>query len=132
MSLQLPRNTRNSHLASQRRLRCCTSIGPEINGDTKPRDNFDVLKALKITMDAIRSVKNRVLSLPSESSVITGNQRKHYRPQHLTNLPVQKRHSPNPSSASVVLSRIREAALSTLSVLRLLEESSRLPLSDDA
>ena len=105
---------------------------PGTNGDTKPRDNFDVLKALKITTHAIRSVQNYVLSLPSESSVITGNQRQHYRPQHLTNLPVQKRHNPNPSSASVVLSKIRRAALSTLSVLRLLEESSRLPLSDDA
>ena len=102
------------------------------NGDAKPSDNFDVLKALKITTHAIRSVRNYVVSLPSESLVITGNQRQHYRPHHLTNLPVQKRHSSNPSSASVALSRIRKAALSTLSVLRLLEESSRLPLSDDA
>ena len=105
---------------------------PKADGDTKPLDNFDVLKALKITTHAIRSVRNYVVSSPSESSVVTGNQRQHYRPHHLTNLPVQKRHSANPSSASVALSRIRKAALSTLSVLRLLEESSRLPLSDDA
>lgn len=105
---------------------------PGVNGDTKPSDNFDVLKALKITTHAIRSVRNYVVSLPSESSVITGNKRQHYRPQHLTNLPVQRRHNPNPSSASVASSRIRKAALSTLSVLRLLEESSRLPLSHDA
>ena len=105
---------------------------PEANGGTKPSDNFDVLGALKITTHAIRSVRNYVVSSPSESSVITGNPRQHYRPRHLTNLPVQKRHSSNPSSASVALSKIRKAALSTLSVLRLLEESSRLPLSDDA
>jgi hypothetical protein len=102
------------------------------NGDTKPSDHFDVLKALKITTRAIRSVGNYVVSLPSESSVATGNQRQHYRPQNLTSLALQKRHHPNPSSASVALSRTRKAALSTLSVLRLLEESSRLPLSDDA
>jgi len=105
---------------------------PGTNRDAKPSDNFDVLKSLKVTTHAIRSVRNYVVSLPSESLFITGNQRQHYRPHHLTNLPVQKRHSPNPSSASVALSRIRKAALSTLSVLRLLEESSRLPLSDDA
>lgn len=105
---------------------------PETNGDTKPSGNFDVLGALKTTTHAIRSVRNYVVSLPSESSVTTGNQRQYYRPQHLTNLPVQKRHSSNPSSASVASSRIRKAALSTLSVLKLLEESSRLPLSDDA
>ena len=108
------------------------TIVPETNVGTKPLDNFDVLKALKITTHAIRSVRNYVVSLPSESSVVTGNQQHYYRPQHLTNLPVQKRHNSNPSSASVALSRIRKAALSTLSVLRLLEESSRLPLSDDA
>jgi len=102
------------------------------DGDTKPLDNFDVLKALKITTHAIRSVRNYVVSSPSESSVVTGNQRQYYRPHHLTNLPVQKRHNPNPSSTSVVLSKTRKAALSTLSVLRLLEESSRLPLSDSA
>lgn len=102
------------------------------NGDTNPSDNFDVLKALKITTHAIHSVRNYVVSLPSESSVVTGNPRQQYRPQHLTNLPAQKRHSSNPSSTSVVLSRIRKAALSALSVLRLLEESSRLPLSDNA
>lgn len=105
---------------------------PGTDGNPKPSDNFDVLKALKITTHAIRSVRNYVVSLPSESSVITGNQRQHYRPQHLINLPVQKRHSPNPSSTSVALSRIRKAALGALSVLRLLEESSRVPLSDDA
>lgn len=102
------------------------------HGDAKPSDHFDVLKALKTTTHAVRSVRNYVVSLPSESSIITGNQRQYYRPQHLTNLALQKRHNPNPSSASVALSRIRKAALSTLSVLRLLEESSRLPLSDDA
>ena len=105
---------------------------PETNGNAKSPDNFDVLTTLKTTTYAIRSVRNYVVSLPSESSATTGNQRQHYRPQHLTNFPVQKRHSPNPSSASVALSRIRKAALSTLTVLRLLEESSRLPLSDDA
>ena len=105
---------------------------PEANEDARPSDNFHVLKALKITTHVIRSVRNYVVSLPSESSVVTGNQRQHYRPQHLTNLPVQKRHSPSPSSASVALSRTRKAALSALSVLRLLEECSRLPLSDDA
>ena len=105
---------------------------PMTDGDTKPLDSFDVLKALKITTHAIRSVRNYVVSSPSESSVVTGNQRQHYRPHHLTNIPIQKRHSPNPSSASVALSRIRKAALSTLSILRLLEESSRLPLSDGA
>ena len=102
------------------------------NGDATSLDHFDVLKALKITTHAIRSVRNYVVSLPSESSVITGNQRQHYRPQHLTNLALQKRHNSNPSSTTVALSRTRKAALSTLSILRLLEESSRLPLSDDA
>lgn len=103
-----------------------------MNGDTKPSDQFDVLGALKITTHAIRSVRNYVVSLPSESSIITGNQRQHYRPQHLSSLALPKRHSPNPSSASVALSRVRKAALSALSLLRLLEESSRLPLLDDA
>lgn len=102
------------------------------NGDTHPSDHFGVLKALKITTHAIRSVRNYVVSLPSESSAVAGNQRQQYRSQHLNNLPLQKRHIPNLSSASVALSKVRKAALSTLSALRLLEESSRLPLSDDA
>ena len=105
---------------------------PRTNGDAEPSDHFDILTVLKITTRAIRSVRNYVVSLPSESSIITGNQRQHYRPQHLTNFALQKRHVPTPSSTSVALPRIRRAALSTLTALRLLEESSRLPLSDDA
>ena len=102
------------------------------NGHGKPSDHFDVLKALKVTTRAIRSVGNYVVSLPSESSITAGNKRQQYRPKHLTNLALQKRHNPNPSSATIALSGTRKAALSALSVLRLLEESSRLPFSDDA
>jgi hypothetical protein len=105
------------------------SLGVSPKGKEKASDGFDVLNALKISTHAVRSVRNYVVSLPSES---TGVSRVYYRPQTLSSSPIPKRHVSSPSTTSISLTRIRKAALVVLSVLRELEESSRLPLSDEA
>ncbi|KAH8105231.1 hypothetical protein BXZ70DRAFT_887010 [Cristinia sonorae] len=89
----------------------------------------DILELLKTTTRALRSVRNYLMSLPDDS--ITPMQRE-YRVQALSSAPLPKRHVSQPNSAMDPLSRIRRSALEVLIVLRALEESSRLPLSDDA
>lgn len=104
-------------------------LGVSPKGKGKATDKFDVLYALKASTRAIRSVRNYVLSLPSESS---GTNRVNYRPQTLSSAPITKRHSSNPSQGSASLGKIRKSALVVLAALRELEETSRLPLSDEA
>ncbi|KAI0922456.1 hypothetical protein AcW1_003271 [Taiwanofungus camphoratus] len=94
------------------------------------KDHVDVLDLLKITTRAVRSVRNYLVSLPDESA--TPMLQTHFRPQSLQSLPPPKRRVSQPDSASEPLSRIRRGALEVLTVLRALEESSRLPLEHDA
>ncbi|KAI5122406.1 hypothetical protein M0805_002956 [Coniferiporia weirii] len=98
--------------------------------DIKPVEGFDVLSTLKLTTQLIRSVRNYMVSLPDDS-VSSQIDKQHFRPSTLQPVPM-KRIVSNPNATSDPLSRIRRSALDVLTVLRALEESSRLPLSDDA
>ncbi|TDL20420.1 hypothetical protein BD410DRAFT_772688 [Rickenella mellea] len=101
-------------------------------GKGKATGDFDVLSTLKLTTRAIRSVRNYLVSLPDESAGAPPHADKgHFRPRTFTP-PAMKRLVSQPNSPSDPLTLIRRSALDVLSVLRALEESSRLPLSDDA
>ena len=93
---------------------------------------FDVLRALKVTTHAIRSVRNYLLSLPDEYGVSRSRPRQTFRPASLSTSEPQKRRVPSGTDRTNPLARIRRAALDVLTVLRELEESARVPLSDDA
>lgn len=91
---------------------------------------FDVLEVLKITTRAIRSIRNYLVSLPDESA---GTIRAHFRPKLLGPGKPQPNTVPASSSARPdPLTLIRRSALEVLTVLRALEETCRLPLSDGA
>lgn len=92
-------------------------------------DHVSILETLKATTHAVRSVRNYLLSLPDDS---TTPMQPVFRAQALSSAPLTKRVVSQPNSSTDPLSRIRRSALEVLIVLRALEESSRLPLSDDA
>jgi hypothetical protein len=92
---------------------------------------FDVLRALKVTTNAIRSVRNYLLSLPDEHGS-NRQPRQGFRPTSLSTSEPQKRRVSSGTARTDPLARIRHAALEVLTVLRELEESARVPLSDDA
>lgn len=94
--------------------------------------NFDVLRALKVTTHAIRSVRNYLLSLPDEYGVSRSQPRQSFRPASLSTSEPQKRRVSSGAGRTDPLARIRRAALDVLTVLRELEESARIPLLDDA
>ncbi len=93
---------------------------------------FDVLRALIVTTRAIRSVRNYLLSLPDEYGVRRSQPRQTFRPASLSTSEPQKRRVSSVTDRTEPLARIRRAALDVLTVLRELEESARVPLSDDA
>jgi len=93
---------------------------------------FDILHALKVTTHAIRSVRNYLLSLPDEQGVSRSQHRQTFRPASLSTSEPQKRRVSSDAARTDPLARIRRAALDVLTVLRELEESARIPLSDDA
>ncbi|KAF8876066.1 hypothetical protein BD779DRAFT_1804426 [Infundibulicybe gibba] len=91
--------------------------------------HFDVLGVLKTTTHTIRSIRNYVLSLPDES---TGTIRAQFRPQLLGPGKPSTSSGPSVQTRPDPLTLIRRSALEVLTVLRQLEESCRLPLSDEA
>lgn len=93
---------------------------------------FDVLHALKVTTHAIRSVRNYILSLPDEQGISRSQPRQTFRPASLSTSEPQKRWVSSDTARTDPLARIRRAALDVLTVLRELEESARIPLSDEA
>ena len=93
---------------------------------------FDVLHALKVTTHAIRSVRNYLLSLPDEQGISRSQPRQTFRPASLSTSEPQKRRVSSEAARTDPLARIRRAALDVLTVLRELEESARIPLSDEA
>jgi hypothetical protein len=93
---------------------------------------FDVLRALKVTTHAIRSVRNYLLSLPDEQGISRSQPRQSFRPSSLSTSEPQKRRVSSDSRRADPLARIRRAALDVLTVLRELEECARVPLSDGA
>jgi hypothetical protein len=92
---------------------------------------LDVLRALKVTTHAIRSVRNYLFSLPDEYGVRRSQHRQTFRPASLSTSEPQKRRVSSGTDRTDPLVRIRRAALDVLTVLRELEESARVPLSDD-
>jgi hypothetical protein len=101
-----------------------------VNGHATPGSGFDVLRALKVTTHAIRSVRNYLLSLPDEHGQT--QPRQGFRPTSLSTSEPQKRRVSSGTDRPDPLARIRRAALDVLTLLRELEESARVPLSDDA
>ena len=89
-----------------------------------------MLRALKVTTHAIRSVRNYLLSLPDEHGQT--QPRQGFRPTSLSTSEPQKRRVASGMDRTDPLARIRRAALDVLTLLRELEESARVPLSDDA
>lgn len=101
---------------------------PDATKANKPNGEYvDVLDVLKTTTRAIRSVRNYLVSLPDDSA--TPSQRD-FRFPAISSKALPKRHVPSRSSDTS--SRIRRGALEVLTYLRALEESSRLPLTDEA
>ena len=94
-------------------------------------NGVDVLDVLRTTTHAVRSVRNYLLSLPDDGPTPVRPQFQ-FRAQALSSSPLPKRQVSQPDSASDPLSRVRRSALEVLTVLRTVEEASRLPLSDDA
>jgi len=93
---------------------------------------FDVLHALKVTTHAIRSVRNYLLSLPDEQGISGSQPRQTFRPASLSTSEPQKCRVSSDVARTDPLARIRRAVLVMLTVLRELEESARIPLSDEA
>ena len=106
------------------------SSSNHLNVDDQADETFDVLSTLKLTTRLIRTVRNYVLSLLDDSAAPTTEQPQ-FRPRTFTPAPV-KRSVSNPQSSSDPQARIRRSALDVLTVLRALEETSRLPLTDEA
>jgi len=91
-----------------------------------------VLHALEVTTHAIRSVRNYLLSLPDEQGISRSQPRQTFRPASLSTSEPQKRRVSSDAARTDPLARIRRAALDVLTVLRELEESAWIPLSDEA
>ena len=119
-------------MATRRRRRAAPRPGLlNVNGHTEPSSGSDVLRALKVTTHAILAVWNYLLSLPNEHGYTQPRQR--FRPTLLsTSEPQKKRRISSGTDRSGPLAHIRRAALDVLTLLRELEESMRLALSDDA
>ncbi|KAH9029310.1 hypothetical protein EDB83DRAFT_2555075 [Lactarius deliciosus] len=100
--------------------------------DARPPNpaDFDVLRALKVTTYAIRSVRNYLLSLHNEHGGHT-QPRQGFRPTSLSTSGPQKRRVFSGTDRTDSLTRVWHAALNVLTLLRELEESARDPLSDD-
>jgi len=93
---------------------------------------FNVLHALKVTMHPIQSVRNYLLSLPDEQGISRTQHRQTFRPTSLSTSEPQKHRVSSDAACMDPLAQIRRAALDALTVLRELEETTRIPLSDDA
>ncbi|OCB91513.1 hypothetical protein A7U60_g1248 [Sanghuangporus baumii] len=98
--------------------------------DNNLEQGLDVLSALRLTTQLIRSVRNYSVSLPDDSIALQPNKQQ-FRPNSLQPVPM-KRVISNPNGTSDPMARIRRLALDVLTSLRILEESARLPLSDEA
>ncbi|KAA1470852.1 hypothetical protein DENSPDRAFT_798367 [Dentipellis sp. KUC8613] len=96
----------------------------------KGHAEFDVLNLLKTTTRAIRSVRNYQVSLPDET---LESHRQQFRPKSLsTSSYTPKRQALRRDISAEPHTSIRRSALEVLTALRALEESARIPLSDDA
>lgn len=103
-------------------------LGGDPHGSTV--GTFDVLSVLKTTTRTIRSVRNYLVSLPDDFATPRPPQTE-FRPHTLSPQAALVRKVSQPDSANDPLTLIRRSALDVLTVLRNLEEASRMPLSDD-
>ncbi|KAI0804662.1 hypothetical protein BC629DRAFT_1488770 [Irpex lacteus] len=102
----------------------------DARGKTQDPEHVDVLDVLRTTTHAVRSVRNYLLTLPDDSATPVQPQfRSKVTPSRQ---PIPRRQASQPDLATDPLTRIRRSALEVLGVLRRMEESSRLPLSDEA
>ncbi|KAI0683844.1 hypothetical protein BC835DRAFT_1422907 [Cytidiella melzeri] len=102
----------------------------DVRGKNHDPDRVDVLDVLRTTTHAVRSVRNYLLSLPDDSATPVQTQfRSKVTP---SKQPIPRRQASQPILSTDPLTRIRRSALEVLGVLRTVEESSRLPLSDEA
>ncbi|KAF8519303.1 hypothetical protein JB92DRAFT_2786835 [Gautieria morchelliformis] len=92
--------------------------------------DFDVLSVLKTTTRTIRSVRNYLVSLPDDFATPRPPAME-FRPQSLSPPTATARKVSQPDFPNDPLTLIRRSALEVLTVLRNLEEVSRIPLSDD-
>ncbi|KIK64144.1 hypothetical protein GYMLUDRAFT_95040 [Collybiopsis luxurians FD-317 M1] len=105
----------------------CIDLNPSEYSQDSP---IDVLDVLQTTTRAIRSTRNYLLAQPDESAGII---REHFRSNRLAPQGgSSSSRGDKPHSEPDPLTLIRRSALEVLSVLRELEEKTRLPLSDDA
>ncbi|SJL06493.1 uncharacterized protein ARMOST_09832 [Armillaria ostoyae] len=104
-------------------------IDNPLNSELLGGESFDVLGVLKTTTAAIRAVRNYVVSLPDESA---GTIRAQFRSKVLGPKAIRLPSQSQSGSPPDPLTLIRRSALEVLTVLRELEEKSRLPLSDEA
>lgn len=91
---------------------------------------FDVLSVLKTTTRTIRSVRNYLVSLPDDFATPRPPPME-FRPHTLSPPTATARRVSQPDSPDDPLTLIRRSALDVLTVLRNLEEATRIPLSDD-
>ncbi|KAH8980623.1 hypothetical protein EDB86DRAFT_3087728 [Lactarius hatsudake] len=101
------------------------------NGQAAPSSGFDALRTLKMTTHATRSVRSHLLSLLDEYG--------HTQPRQVSARyrfprakPQKRRAFFSRTDRTDPLARIRRAVLDVLPLLRELEKSARVPLSDDA
>ncbi|KAG8983659.1 hypothetical protein FRB94_005362 [Tulasnella sp. JGI-2019a] len=141
-------------------LLTATNVTNSATPNTPSGDSFDVLPVLQTTTRTIRSVRNYLVSLPDDYTVEPAHQpllAPHKPPiqqNHLLGstrrpLPPARAKAAAVAAASAApvpfpsgpastsrenepFTKIRKAALDVLSALRLIEESNRIPLSDDA
>jgi len=103
-----------------------------VHGYSPSGGGFDVLHPLKVTTHAIHSVRNYLLSLPDKQGISTSQPQQTFRPASLSTSEPPKHRVSLDAARTDLLARIRRAALDALTVLRELEESAQIPLSDDA
>ncbi|KAG8928602.1 hypothetical protein FRC02_006684 [Tulasnella sp. 418] len=103
------------------------------------KDQFDVLSALQITTRAIRSVRNYLVALPDDETRLSVHNRHNDLTsslrRHSQSRDRGKRTSDKSNKAARTehpLTRIRKSALEVLETLRAIEETNRIPLSDEA
>ncbi|KAH9017769.1 hypothetical protein EDB83DRAFT_2528544 [Lactarius deliciosus] len=99
-----------------------------VNEQAAPSSGFDTPRVLKVTTYATCSVRNYLLSLPDEHGHTQPRQvsARHRFPR------ANRRNAFSGTDRNDPLARIRRAALDVLTLLRELEKSARVPLSDDA
>lgn len=102
-----------------------------IDDPEEASQKIDVLPLLRTTTRTIQTVRNYMLSLPDDSMSPTVN-KKMSRRTPSTVAPGSSTDSTPASSSLEPLAKIRRCSLTVLGTLRDLEESARLPLSDDA